>query len=164
MHKNAYNYDDVIYINNLTKVDILCKQHGIFKQTPKSHLIPQGCPKCYKSTSELIIEKILEENSINYNFQYSFDDLKYIRLLRFDYGILDKNNNLLFLIEYNGIQHFKFVKHFHVNVSGFENEQMRDKLKKEYCIRNNIFLYNIKYTENIEDKIIEILKKFNLFE
>lgn len=46
LHNNRYIYDDVEYINNTTKIKIICPQHGPFHQTPKHHLRVQGCPQC----------------------------------------------------------------------------------------------------------------------
>ena len=33
-HNNIYDYSLVNYINNRTKVKIICKEHGIFEQKP----------------------------------------------------------------------------------------------------------------------------------
>lgn len=44
-HRNKYDYSLVEYINNKTKVKILCPIHDIFLQTPDSHL-HGGCMKC----------------------------------------------------------------------------------------------------------------------
>lgn len=49
IHDNKYIYSDVNYVNALTKVKITCKQHGIFEQTPNSHLNCNGCPICAKN-------------------------------------------------------------------------------------------------------------------
>ena len=35
-HKDSYDYSLVVYINNLTRVKIICKEHGMFEQTPQS--------------------------------------------------------------------------------------------------------------------------------
>lgn len=48
VHKNMYNYSKVNYYNSQTKVDIICAEHGIFKQIPNSHLRGNGCPSCKK--------------------------------------------------------------------------------------------------------------------
>jgi hypothetical protein len=45
-HNDRYDYTLVEYINSKTKVDIKCEKHGIFKQTPNSHLSGRGCEKC----------------------------------------------------------------------------------------------------------------------
>lgn len=45
-HKNKYDYSKVEYVNSQTLVDIICPEHGEFKQRPNAHLRGQGCPKC----------------------------------------------------------------------------------------------------------------------
>jgi len=47
-HGDTYDYSEVEYINNKTKVNIICKEHGPFLQTPASHLSGCGCPNCGK--------------------------------------------------------------------------------------------------------------------
>ena len=37
MHGNKYDYSLVEYINNKTKVKIICLDHGIFEQIPQHH-------------------------------------------------------------------------------------------------------------------------------
>lgn len=47
IHGDLYDYSKVVYKNKNTKVIIICKTHGEFKQTPNAHLNgKQGCPKC----------------------------------------------------------------------------------------------------------------------
>lgn len=46
VHKDRYDYSKVVYINNCTKVRILCPDHGEFWQTPNNHMSGKGCPKC----------------------------------------------------------------------------------------------------------------------
>lgn len=46
-HGYKYDYRKVTYINNRTKVCIICHKHGEFWQTPDNHLNKKyGCPKC----------------------------------------------------------------------------------------------------------------------
>lgn len=45
-HGNRYVYSQVKYINALTKVTIICLDHGAFKQKPANHIRNVGCPKC----------------------------------------------------------------------------------------------------------------------
>ena len=45
------------YIDSMTKVCIICPEHGEFWQTPNKHLNGQGCPKCVgknKTTEDFI--------------------------------------------------------------------------------------------------------------
>ena len=46
IHGNKYDYSKVEYVNNRTKVCIICSDHGEFWQTPANHLRGQGCPSC----------------------------------------------------------------------------------------------------------------------
>ena len=45
-HNNQYDYTKVKYKRHNQKVNIICKKHGEFLQTPNAHLNGQGCPKC----------------------------------------------------------------------------------------------------------------------
>jgi RimJ/RimL family protein N-acetyltransferase len=65
-HCWKYSYTKVNYFNRRTKVTIICKDHGEFKQLPLMHLIGQGCPKC-KNVSVSKLEKELVE-FIKYNY------------------------------------------------------------------------------------------------
>lgn len=70
IHNNKYNYSKVDYKNNHTKVCITCPEHGEFWQTPLSHLSGRGCPVCNDSHIERALMNILENNNIEYIFQY----------------------------------------------------------------------------------------------
>ena len=120
-------------------------------------ILGDGCPKCISSKGEIKIENILISNNIKYKSQYSFDDLRFKKLLKFDFGIIDNENNLKYLIEFNGIQHYEFRKKLHKTEEEFEKSLYRDNLKKDYCIRNKIKLFIIKYNDNLEEKLNEII-------
>ncbi|MDA7744856.1 hypothetical protein N8911_02030, partial [bacterium] len=46
IHGNKYDLSRLRYINRRTKVDIVCKQHGLWKTTTEQLFRGQGCPKC----------------------------------------------------------------------------------------------------------------------
>uniref|UniRef100_A0A6C0HMM5 Uncharacterized protein n=1 Tax=viral metagenome TaxID=1070528 RepID=A0A6C0HMM5_9ZZZZ len=46
IHGNKYGYAEINYINNQTKIKILCKEHGYFNQIPMNHLKGNQCYKC----------------------------------------------------------------------------------------------------------------------
>ena len=59
IHGNKYDYSKVEYVNNKTKVCIICPEHGEFWQIPSNHLRNRGCPKCAgknKTTKEFVKE------------------------------------------------------------------------------------------------------------
>lgn len=45
-HGEKYDYSLVSYSDNRTKVNILCKKHGSFFQSPDKHTAGHGCPSC----------------------------------------------------------------------------------------------------------------------
>jgi len=56
IHGDRYDYSLVDYVNNGTKVIIICPDHGEFTQRPHGHIqtsLANGCPKCrpFKSVS-----------------------------------------------------------------------------------------------------------------
>ena len=46
VHGNKYDYSKVEYVNNNSKVCIICPIHGEFWQIPNCHLAGQGCIRC----------------------------------------------------------------------------------------------------------------------
>lgn len=46
IHGNKYDYSKSFYVNNKSKITIICTEHGEFTQTPDNHLAGKGCPKC----------------------------------------------------------------------------------------------------------------------
>ena len=151
VHGNKYDYSEVVYISAKSKVDIICKEHGKFRQTPDIHYKGNGCPHCSSSRGENKILLFLNNNNIKYDFQKTFDGMVYISKLRCDFYLPDHN----LVIEYNGRQHYKPVNYFG-GEEGFLLTQERDKIKADYLKENNIDLLIIPYTEknNIE-KILE---------
>jgi len=147
-HEHKYNYSMVDYFNATTKVKIICKKHGVFEQTPNSHLSGHGCPVCKESKGEKFITKFLKKNNLNYTKQKKFNDCIDKNKLPFDFYL----DNLNMCIEYDGIQHFKPIEYF----GGVENlnyVKKHDKIKTKFCEEKNIKLLRIKYTDNIEEKM-----------
>ena len=57
VHGDKYDYSKVEYVNNKTKICIICPKHGEFWQKPSSHLSGNGCNLC--AIDRLIIKKTL---------------------------------------------------------------------------------------------------------
>lgn len=79
VHGDEYDYSLVSYINNNTHVSIICKKHGIFKQTPHNHLKGQGCPECgkYKNTRLDTTENFIEKASEVHENKYDYSKVNY---------------------------------------------------------------------------------------
>ena len=98
------------------------------------------------SRGEIKIEEILQESGLNFKEEYIFSDLVSSsgRPLRFDFAILDDNNELDLLIEFQGIQHYEPKSKFG-GISGLRKQQYNDMKKREYCAKHNIPLVIIPY-------------------
>jgi len=120
------------------------------------HTTSCGCLRC--SAQESLIKHVLNERKINHIKEYTFSDFKSKtsnRFFRFDFGLLDNDNNLLALLEYQGSQHF-------IETPGFEDygagqRNFTDALKRKYCKEHNIPLYEITYLEDTETELNHIL-------
>ena len=112
---------------------------------------------CVKSHGEYNIAKYLSENGINFERQKTFSDCKYNKngLLRFDFALYNNDKELKCLIEYQGKQHFEPPKNN--EEFGKVQREITDKIKKDYCEKNHIKLFEIAYYENIEEKLEEII-------
>lgn len=65
VHGDKYNYNLVEYENLETKVTIICKRHGDFEQSPRSHLRgAEGCKYCEANRKR----KLYRTSEINPNF------------------------------------------------------------------------------------------------
>lgn len=108
------------------------------------------------SRGEDKIEEFLNGLNIFHNKHYRGFDLLYKKHLEFDFYIPQLN----MAIEFDGIQHFKPVKHY----GGFErfmDLKIKDGLKNEFCYFNKIKLIRIPYWKlNDIEKIL--YKELNL--
>lgn len=76
VHGDKYDYSKVNYVNNSTKVCIICPIHGEFWQTPNSHLHGKGCRKCgveylknkFIGSTEGFIEKAKKVHGNKYDY------------------------------------------------------------------------------------------------
>lgn len=83
------------------------------------------------SRAEIKIEEILQEAGLNFKEEYSFPDLmgQNGHALRFDFAVFDDDGDLDFLIEYQGIQHYK-PKSIFGGMSGLQRQQFYDMQKR----------------------------------
>lgn len=154
---NGYILLDTEYSNNQIPMRYICKEHPdkISKMSYGKLTMGQKCPFCRQSQLERKVCLYLDARKINYIPQYRFDDCRNKLPLPFDFAIFDNKENLMFLCETDGRQHFELVEIY--GEEEFELTQKRDRIKNEYCKNNNIKLIRIPYWEI--DNIEEILKK-----
>lgn len=153
IHGRAYNYENVIYINNKTPVDVDCKRHGIFSIPPNRHLSQKtGCPRCRESLGERRVVAFLERHGIHFIKEYLLADTKY----RMDFFLPDFN----IFIEFHGIQHYEPVERFG-GMDGFLQGRQRDIEKLKVVRSLDIPLIVLSY-KTLEKNQLDSKLKFAL--
>ena len=83
IHNDEYDYTKSEYVNNQTKVCIICKEHGEFWQTPHNHLKGQGCPQCkdiWKKRARISKDEFIQQSNILHHNKYIYTNVVYKRL------------------------------------------------------------------------------------
>lgn len=154
VHGNIYDYSKTTYLDSKSNIIIICNKHGEFYPTPNNHLRGSGCPICKSSKGEIEITNFFIQNSIEFIAQHKFHDLFYKGKLRCDFYLIKYN----LVIEYNGEQHYS-PNPFFGGELGFIKTKLRDNIKKQYCFDKGIKYEIIRYDENIEEKLNNILNR-----
>ena len=164
--KFDYDYSRILteYSTYEGKVTLICPIHGPF--VVNYNTILRGlavCPQCYEEYNRIGSENIVYSKLLKY-FSPQDIDRKYKipvkssllqqTVLTPDFYIKSTNQ----VIEFNGLQHYKFVEYFHINLDGFIKQVLRDNYLEEYCLKNNISLIKIPWVDrNRIDEILETL-------
>lgn len=104
---------------------------------------------CVKSQGEEKIIKILKELNYSFDTQYIFSDLFDVHHLQFDFCII--KNNIPYLIEYDGSQHFYSCNRWWNTEDYLKNLQYHDKMKDDYCKKHQYPLLRLNFKmEDVE--------------
>ena len=96
----------------------------------------------------------IKQNNIEFEYQVSFNGCRNKKLLLFDFKIYTTSG--FFLLELDGEQHYVAMANWG-GEEGLRRMQKNDRIKEEYCKKNNIKLIRVPYWEF--DNIEEILKR-----
>lgn len=162
VHGDKYDYSKSVYVGTKQPIEIICKKHGSFFQTPNDHLSKKGCPKCNEPHLEKILEKALIDSGINFISQYRTE---YLGKQSLDFYIPDKKIG----IECQGKQHFGYggwSKKY-----DFQRIKELDERKLNLCREHGIeiiyfaeelfakkILLDITYKDRIITKLNDLLK------
>ena len=169
LHK-SFPDDHILFCDNYknvnTKGKCFCKKcNNEFYATMDALKLGYGCPQCDFTISrgEKFLCEILSQINIQYKTQYIIEQCKYKSPLRFDFGIINDVKQLLYLIEYDGKQHYSwkacFGKTEQIKKAEFKSIQIRDNIKNQYCKDNNIPLIRLKKWHSNDDIFKKILKQ-----
>jgi hypothetical protein len=137
------------YINGSTHIKVKCKIHNYEWDIYPSNLLKgRWCPICNLPYSEKVVYDYLINNNYNIKVQYTFSDLygKNSEKLKFDFAILNENNNLLGLLEVDDCEH-----RYNTKQPRRIRARERDKIKNEYCKLHNISLYRLPFVNKSTD-------------
>jgi len=94
-NESKYDYSLVEYKNSKTKIKIICKEHGVFEQTPNDHLSGCGCVECSglkKLTTEEFIEKSnkVHSNIYDYSLVEYFNNNTKVKIICNNHGVFEQ--------------------------------------------------------------------------
>jgi len=160
------------YINSVTPILV---HHNIcnhsFMVRPTDFISGGGsCLYCNGSSAEKIIDGILIKYNIKYIFQYKIPECKNKQSLPFDFAIFNRDGDLLFIIEYQGEQHYRPIIFNGISLEdaiiNFDKTTKNDQIKRLYCAINNIRLveipyWDLPYLESIIPELLFVFKAVN---
>lgn len=129
-----------------------CDGHR-WKATPRNVSYYQSwCPRCRGNVGEELVRSTMIECFPKKKFERIRPE--WLNKLELD----GYDHDLKLAFEYQGIQHFKYVPHFHREDGRFESQLARDAYKRECCTRMGINLLEIPYTIKL-DQVRSVVRK-----
>lgn len=136
IHGNKYDYSNVKYINNKTKVSIICPEHGEFQQRPDMHL-RHGCFKCVGRN--LSLEDFITQAKKIHGDNYDYSNSDYIQSDKKIKIKCNKCNHIFWQKPWSHLQ-----KHGCPNCCSSKGEELISNLLQE----NNIsYIYQKRFPE-----------------
>ncbi len=169
VHGDTYDYSLVDYINSKTKVKILCREHGIFKQSPTNHTSNgDGCPTCgdlktsklRSGTTDQFIEKAREVHGDIYDYSLVdyVNNFTKIKIICNQHGIFEQRPTN-HISQYNGCP----------TCGGIKQGQSRSITTKQFIekakeVHGDIYDYSLVKYVNAHTKVKIICKEHGTFE
>lgn len=158
IHGDKYDYSLVNYVGQLDKVEILCKEHGIFQCTPNSHLQGNGCPQCQSIKKAKTTKQCVEDFKKVHGDTYDYSKVQYV-------GQLEK-------VEIVCKEHGSFYQRPNHHIQGVGCPQCQGTKKKDtkQCIEDfkkvhgATYDYSIVQYVNCCTKVEIICKEHGVFE
>lgn len=127
---------------------------------PCDFLRGRRCPKCRSSKGEKEIKALLQNWGYSFEEQVRFASCKNINTLPFDFGVKDEEGNIVFLIEYDGEQHFKEMNFFGGRKAYIQRVR-NDRIKSNFAHVHGIPLFRMTYNQqNKEELLKNVLSHF----
>jgi hypothetical protein len=150
IHKNKFDYSNVVYKTSSEKIEIICNNHGSFWQTANNHIQGHGCPKCISIVSipEIELQNYIE----SLGFEIQVNKRNIIAPYELDIFIpkLDKG------IEFNGEYWHYEKRNKHCKPKGYH------AMKSNLCREKGIKLLHVREDlwNKDKEKMKQIINKF----
>ncbi len=148
VHGDKYDYSLSEYVNNNTKVIIICKKHGNFEQRPSDHLQGNGCPICSGNQLKTIDQFIKDVRKVHGDL-YDYSLASYV----------NNSTNITIICQIHG--KFEQCPNNHLNKNGCPTCSKRNysqkaiRWLKEMEIEHNT---EIQHAENGGEMKIELMR------
>lgn len=175
VHGDRYDYSETNYINKRTKVDIICKTHGLFSQVPGNHLESSGCYRCSRIAVGKKRRGIKNNRHVTNTSEFKIEARK-IHNNYFDYSkVIYKGTKGLLTIScpkhgdfqqtaHNHLTGFKCPKCASVSISNKFSLKQSDFIKRATEIHGDKFNYNQVNYVNARIKVQIICPFHGVFE
>lgn len=160
-------YPSGSFSDHQMKVDVQCQLCGAMHfqcrvDSLLEHIIACDCFR-QRSSGELRTQRVLEKYGIPFKTEVIFQDLVGLKggSLRYDFGLLDNNNKVVALIEFDGEQHYQESGSY-FNADG--HVQLHDEIKNDFALNEGFPLLRIPYwvkDNELEQSILTFLKENN---
>jgi very-short-patch-repair endonuclease len=140
---DRYDFSQFIYEKSREKSTIICKKCNVpFQSSPNNYLRGCGCPGCKNKTELKLYEKLVNKYILEKQPKYEWcKNIETNCYLPFDFCI----EECKIIIELDGVQHFKKVKHFRKT----PEEQKERDLYKQKCANENGYSIVRIYQEDV---------------
>jgi hypothetical protein len=104
IHGDRYDYSKVDHKGQHVKVEIICKTHGSFFQTPSNHKLGQNCPLCNKKRKK-DLNYFLEKAKEKHGEKYDYSKIKIFKNVHDKYEIICPNHGVF---KQKAFEHLKY--------------------------------------------------------
>jgi len=157
IHKNKYDYSLIEYKDSKSKISIICKRHGVFNQTPNSHMSGKGCPEC-GNNQKVSNNDFIKRCSLLHKNKYDYSLTNYI----------SKNRPVKIICKEHGVFELTPQSHFFKRVGcklcKGRVKTTDDFIKKSNLIHNYKYDYSLSYYTGNKNKVKIICKEHGIFE
>ncbi|MBC8308109.1 MAG: hypothetical protein H8E55_71670 [Pelagibacterales bacterium] len=162
VHNNKYDYSDLNYVNATIKLDIICPEHGGFKQDSYYHLKGRGCNKCYADSKRITSKEFINRAIKKYGLKYDYSKVKYVAY----------EEEVIIICHEHGEFQQKPKGHLiggcvecgYEELSRLKSDTKEEFIEKAINVHGNLFDYSKVIYKNSHAKVIIICKEHGVFE